>query len=628
MIFNTALVAALAFSWLLAILTLLVGGSARRAVTSATVNFVVVFFLDWWVIYAAMPQFQGTLWGYGSLIMCDAFLSLVIAGISAVVSDDEKGRNASVFAAFCMCAIMALDFVQGAFWASYYTWGPNTKTYYASFVNMKMAGPNDRIPPSDTDHMKLTPADVACTKAGQALGQNASLSSIFKIDCGELTPQSINNHVWYIAPLEYQSGWSQGGSWGAPYYPGSPGYVKVDGEDPMAAGQLVVGDKYHMNYFPSAMWDNKLERHLYNLGYNQGVLDDFGPEADDNGKLWFTGTYNVIEGGMGGERITKVLIVDPVDGKPQEYELGHAPEWVDRLVSSRLQKTYVNDYLKYGWKKEALANYSYWFNNTGNQFKIQDMRITFNGSSQHPMALMTITSNDNTNDAVVGVVVCATNNNDCTLFDNDHMPNVQPASHAQSACDAAAQARNIKLQRDDTQLHFIVDRLTWMAIYVTPGAPGISGICMVDATQGKTSGANAVYASDLRTTLYLYSQKLLEETTGDNTKVGTVLGTVEHVHGHVKAVGGFVNGGNSFVTLVVAGDDGKAMMFIVNPLTMLPVTALSKGDEVTVDYRLMTGMLQPMPTKISSPVLQGIPEEQMRFAGSGDAKADTAAAPK
>ncbi len=129
---------------------------------------------------------------------------------------------------------------------------------------------------------------------------------------------------------------------------GTAGYIQVDQISGEAKLVEVPGG---LKYLPSGFWNYSLERHLRNQ-YPSAILGDWAFEIDDNLKPWWV--VPVIQytvGLFGGADVAALILVDPVSGETQWYELGQEPAWVDRVYPSQLILEQSTDYfsLKQGW---------------------------------------------------------------------------------------------------------------------------------------------------------------------------------------------------------------------------------------------------------------------------------------
>ncbi len=151
-----------------------------------------------------------------------------------------------------------------------------------------------------------------------------NLGSQYHTEQSEYTLQSVNHHLYWIAPLVYNNVWANLGNFQ------SPGYVAVDAEDPNSSATLHTG--YHLRYIPDALLNQELLRHVYLSGYTYGDLADPTLEVDDSWNPYFTVSLMQPTRGFTGEVVKRVLIVDPQSGAIQNVAPNQVPGWVDRII--------------------------------------------------------------------------------------------------------------------------------------------------------------------------------------------------------------------------------------------------------------------------------------------------------
>src|SRR3984893_16528068 len=194
------------------------------------------------------------------------------------------------------------------------------------------------LPPTDQKNIVLVSQSVASYKGQQVLGSNGqNLGSTYNLDPASYTLQSINHHLYYVAPLSYNNIFANLAS------RTTPGFVVVDAEDPQAQPQLCTdqstsslcpGKGASIAYLPGALLNQDLLRHVYLSGYTYGRLLDPTLELDDNFKPYWTISLMQPIRGYVGDTLTEVLIVDAHTGVITKYKPQDVPTWVDRVMPS------------------------------------------------------------------------------------------------------------------------------------------------------------------------------------------------------------------------------------------------------------------------------------------------------
>src|SRR5581483_10480957 len=112
------------------------------------------------------------------------------------------------------------------------TWFDVNAKALAAIPDVKMQQ-TKTLPPTDARNIVLVSQSVASYKGQQVLGSNGqNLGSAYNLDPASYTLQSINHHLYYVAPLSYNNLFANLSS------PTTPGFVVVDAEDPQAIPQL------------------------------------------------------------------------------------------------------------------------------------------------------------------------------------------------------------------------------------------------------------------------------------------------------------------------------------------------------------------------------------------------------
>lgn len=114
---------------------------------------------------------------------------------------------------------------------------------------------------------------------------------------------------------------------------GIPGYVTVDPVT-MNADYARLGKG--MVYVPSAYFEQDLKRHI-RFAYPTAILDYLHFEIDEEGNPYYVVSIRKYSIGLfGGESISGVIIIDPVSGEMQQYDVEDIPVWVDKVFDGDL----------------------------------------------------------------------------------------------------------------------------------------------------------------------------------------------------------------------------------------------------------------------------------------------------
>ncbi len=153
------------------------------------------------------------------------------------------------------------------------------------------------------------------------------------------TQINYNNDIVRVTPLEYA---------GIIKYftnrnEGIKGYIIVNSVN--GSANLVTLDK-GMKYMPSALFFEKLERKL-RFTYPTTIFDEASFEIDNEGKpYWIIPTIKYSGIGLKKE-INGAVILDPVTGESQKYQIDEIPTWVDHVYSADLIIEQIDNWGEY-----------------------------------------------------------------------------------------------------------------------------------------------------------------------------------------------------------------------------------------------------------------------------------------
>src|SRR3989442_9516567 len=218
------------------------------------------------------------------------------------------------------------------------TWFDSNAKALAAIPNVKVES-SPKLPPTDPTNIVLVSQNVAVFKGQQVLASNGqNYGSIYSIDSGSYTLQSINHHLYYVGPLMYNNIFANLAN------PNTPGFVVVDAENPQAVPQLrtnQVQPGTSLAYLPGAIFNQDLLRHVYLNGYTYGRLVDPTLELDDNFHPYWTISLMQPSRGYTGEVLSQVLLIDAHTGNIKAYNPQDVPSWVDRVMPADTVSQYL-----------------------------------------------------------------------------------------------------------------------------------------------------------------------------------------------------------------------------------------------------------------------------------------------
>ena len=202
-------------------------------------------------------------------------------------------------------------------------------TDVADFDSQFQAISIDRIPVVDRQ--------TAAILGDKQIGKQAGLGSQFQID-PTYTLISSDQHLYRVSPLEHRDfiKWFQN------YRNGIPGFVKVNVTDPNDVDLVMLPEG--IKYSPSGRFNQNLFRHI-RFKYRTELLSDYSFELDDEGNpFWVVSVVAPEIGYYGGMSAQGVIIVDPISGDMNKYDMDNIPEWVDRVQPAELAWAQIDNW--------------------------------------------------------------------------------------------------------------------------------------------------------------------------------------------------------------------------------------------------------------------------------------------
>ncbi|MFL0195687.1 cell shape-determining protein [Clostridium sp. WILCCON 0269] len=192
------------------------------------------------------------------------------------------------------------------------------------------------INPVDITQVPTVNPDYARLLADKKIGQDATLGS--RAELGDLTLQSINNKLYYVAPLLHSGffKWAVNGS--------TPGYIMVSATDDQDV-KLVTN--YSIVYQPKAWFGQNASRKIYTSGNEFKGFCDMTFEIDNSGKPFWTASIYEHKIGLSGVKVIGVAILNATTGEVKNYSLNNIPTWVDRVQPASVVKDNIDYYGKY-----------------------------------------------------------------------------------------------------------------------------------------------------------------------------------------------------------------------------------------------------------------------------------------
>ncbi len=448
------------------------------------------------------------------------------------------------------------------------TWFDVNAKALAAIPHVKIES-SPALPPTDPNHIVLVSQSVAAYKGQQILGSNGqNLGSAYSLDPASYTLQSINHHLYYVAPLSYNNIFVNLSN------PHTPGFVVVDAENPQAVPQLYTDQTLpgsSLAYLPGALLNQDLLRHVYLSGYTYGRLLDPTLELDDHFHPYWTISLMQPIRGYVGDTLKQVLIVDAHTGAITAYQPQNTPAWVDRVMPADT----VSQYLQW-W---GLYHAAPWFNPSGigQQSPASAPELLYNNVDQ-PVWLIPMTSASSNDNSSTGVFLFDTHKNFADFYPLAGLGIGDNVTKTFQSTRANIRGYNVA----SVQLYQIYNTPTWVAIYVQNTNSGdiFQDVGIVDARN--LNGGNVQFEPSLAQALQDYQQWLTQLGNGASAPS---TGTTQTVTGKVLRISAVQEGTNTIYYLQV---QGQRVIFTAN-LSLSPKLPLVQPGDIIKGNYLNTG---------------------------------------
>jgi hypothetical protein len=543
------------------------GSVIKWAILSLVGNFVMNFI----IVYLFMPAMTGPLLGLDFLwapLLINAIVSGIVWWIKSESYNEitpKKGECVGSLSGLVLLGIIALFIAIGANWGD-----PNAKLK-ANYLPIVQASA-DTFPSTDPDHAVLVQGAVVDTVGSRALtesGQN--LGAIYKT--GSYTLQNVAGHLYWVAPLVYKNLFANLSNYN------SPGLVVVDAEDPNVKAILKMDHPLH--YFPSAIFNQDLVRHVYLNGYASYRLLDATMEIDDDWVPHFTLDASKYFIGLTGAKVEKILVINSETGAIQAYDLKDSPAWVDRALPYDVIDDYVNWYGR--WSKAP-----FWFWDNWQRANIETPAddhpaLAYSSVDSSPVYQFVMSSENSTDHASTGVILVDTNKLQATRYP---IYGIAVGSHVNSAF-ADTEANKVNKYPNTTPILInVYDHLTWFTVYNSSLEDGATfvGVGLMDAN--KAGASNVIWAETKEEALARYHQWLTNHPS--NTTEVSQTATEMKIEGTIAMIVPEVQNGATLYFFYIAGNKDMANTVFsgIADLQTAELRFARVGDQVKVTYMI------------------------------------------
>ncbi|WP_181444632.1 hypothetical protein [Bacillus sp. 03113] len=425
------------------------------------------------------------------------------------------------------------------------------------FVEKKVKVEEKEAVSMDEQHIAIVPEKYARYRSEKKLGELAQ-SSYY--DLGDSTIQKIDNHLYWVTPIEYTGffKWKRADS--------VPGYIKMSAEDENEDAQLV---KTKMKYVPSAFFHEDLKRHV-RKEHKNAILLEASFEPNDQGEPYYVVPYGYYNKFRQIIDIKGIYLINPENGKIEDFKMNQIPAFVDHVIPTNVAEDwnewygkYVHGYWNTIFSKEDIKLPTEWdgidevngiFNKDLNMNWFTDFTRPKSGSG-----------------SMVGYSLMNARTGDMTFFTG-----ANGSLNGKAAMNVAEKTyRANKYEAGTPLLYMIYGQFTWV-VPLMDSNDVLREIMLVNAKDEKVFSANAQKNKLFTNYQYAIATQLKGDKTvpTDLANLKTIEGTVEHVY---KAE----QDNNTVVKFMIKGNK---KIFQVSSADFPYAIFIESGANVTVNY--------------------------------------------
>jgi hypothetical protein len=575
---------------------------ARKFVRWFAGYFVFNYILCLAIIYVSEPALTGPFWGWqwilwplvissvGNLFSFARPMLGTLEDISAasqgrrstrsnpISLPKDAPRGAIAAGIFGLIVAAGIGIVVAGLIVVFTTWFDSNAKVLAAIPNVIVEKSSTPLIPTDPNHIVLVSNSVASFKGQQVLGSTGqNLGSSYSLDPNSYTLQSINHHLYYVAPLSYNNIFINLSN------SSTPGFVVVDAEDPNAQPTLRTDPKSDsIAYLPGAILNQDLLRHVYLSGYTYGKLVDPTLELDDSYHPYWTISLMQPTRGYTGDVLSQVLIVNAHTGDITAYQPNKVPLWVDRVMPSDT----VSQYLSW-W---GLYHAAPWFNpsGAGQQSPVTPPQLLYNfyNNVDQPVWLVPMTSSSSNDNSSTGVFLFDTHKNEAHFY--PQTAGVGIGSNVQNTFQST-RANILRYNVDSFQLYQICGLPTWVAIYSSGGIFQDVGILSAK----NLNGSNVQFEATVSKALDDYKLWLAQQGIPNDCGATPGGGTQQTVTGKVLRISAVQQAGNTIYYIQISGQN---VIFTANLSLSPKLPLVQPGDSVTGTYLKTPGQTVDLKT--------------------------------
>lgn len=513
--------------------------------------------------YVKLPALNIHSEGFWSFIIVISALCFVISGLSAFRMDFNRQSRSPVyidrqqlsgwrrifFHMFLGLTIaLIIIYIGGSILSSTFA---NAGKYH-DLIEIENGKFNEDIEQISYSEIPLLDKDSAALVGNRKMGTMVEYVSQFEVT-PDYTQINYQGKPVRVTPLQYGN-WLK---WLMNMNDGIPAYICIN----MATQNAeCVKLKEGMKYTENDHFNRNIYRFL-RFRYPTYIFDTLNFELDEQGNpVYICPVKDFTIGLFGGQKISKVVIVNAVTGEHKLYRVEDVPRWVDRVYSADLLVSYYNYYgkLKHGFWNSVLSQRDCMQTTDGyNYIALDDDVWVYTG--------VTSVGKDQSN---VGFVLMNQRTGKTKYY------SISGATEKSAMSSAEGKVQNLKYKATFPLLMNIAGKPTYFAC-LKDGAGLVKQYAMVNVEKYTVVAIGSTVAACEED----YVRQLEDNGMVENKEE---IVEIKSVTGKIQRMTEAVVDGNSHFYLVLEGDE---RLFDASIANVMDIVRYQVGDIICMEYR-------------------------------------------
>lgn len=513
--------------------------------------------------YVKLPALNIHSEGFWSFIIVISALCFVISGLSAFRMDFNRQSRSPVyidrqqlsgwrrifFHMFLGLTIaLIIIYIGGSILSSTFA---NAGKYH-DLIEIENGKFNEDIEQISYSEIPLLDKDSAALVGNRKMGTMVEYVSQFEVT-PDYTQINYQGKPVRVTPLQYGN-WLK---WLMNMSDGIPAYICIN----MATQNAeCVKLKEGMKYTENDHFNRNIYRFL-RFRYPTYIFDTLNFELDEQGNpVYICPVKDFTIGLFGGQKISKVVIVNAVTGEHKLYRVEDVPRWVDRVYSADLLVSYYNYYgkLKHGFWNSVLSQRDCMQTTDGyNYIALDDDVWVYTG--------VTSVGKDQSN---VGFVLMNQRTGKTKYY------SISGATEKSAMSSAEGKVQNLKYKATFPLLMNIAGKPTYFAC-LKDGAGLVKQYAMVNVEKYTVVAIGSTVAACEEDYVRQLEDNGMVENKEEKVEIKSVTGKIQRMTEAVVD-------GNSHFYLVLEGDE---RLFDASIANVMDIVRYQVGDIICMEYR-------------------------------------------